>query len=722
MAETATNFEKMTPREIGGRFSQFFGKLGYNSRPEGHPITATKDSRQLAFVNCTLAPYIPEIEINKDNPSYKIHEAVVQKAVRLNSLDNDQLIANPQWMTSFDMAGAVTSTASMSDVTKQVNTFLSKEIGVDADKLHYIVNKRDINNHQGLIDAGVPVSHIHFQEENNKILVDWDYGVPGLAGTGITVCYVTDNAQLSNPDALADRQFLNIITIKDYNDGKEIAPLSTPFIDMGFGLERLSSLLKEKTPFELPGRKEVKEAAVLAAKTIMGIDDITDRRILTLTDHIITAKTLLDEGIIPIQRELSHRGPLLKRLIKNAILQAYLLNIDPSFITENLSDHASTVGKEVSDFMANVDRVKTNITDMRLRWLVKEGKQKDALRPRFSSIEMIQQFQEYIKNRHNVPTEITMQLLRQIDREAFYLSGFHERYYFYPTLDEEEAIASNNASGIIQLLKDRDAVKVGDIGAGKGKHSIALAKEGFEVTALDFDPKSIKALENKLYRAGITSVKPIIADGFQLEKVIQPGSLDAALIFYTSVLASGEREEDLSTLEQIKQTLKPGGVFMWNVTNLNGVKPVWMPGDADYYINDRNETILYTEKRDLNKGRINARSVAYRIAKPTNFAGTLNEKQLMELEQYRFTVVESESERRVIYKDKVADDELKTAQIVTSEEGLLSVKPYKQDEILNILTRMGFTHVEFHKQLSSEGFSQVSDGTEFNIVVTAINK
>ena len=94
----------------------------------------------------------------------------------------------------------------------------------------------------------------------------------------------------------------------------------------------------------------------------------------------------------------------------------------------------------------------------------------------------------------------------------------------------------------------------------------------------------------------------------------------------------------------------------------------------------------------------------------------------MELEQYRFTVVESESERRVIYKDKVADDELKTAQIVTSEEGLLSVKPYKQDEILNILTRMGFTHVEFHKQLSSEGFSQVSDGTEFNIVVTAINK
>lgn len=723
MAEHAKKFENLSKRQLSDVFTNTFRKLGYNTHPNGHPITSTVNPSALSFVNCSMAPYIGELEQNKDTMGFTIHEASVQPSVRLNSLGEDNLLVSPHWMTSFEMAGAITSTTPINDVTKQVAGFLTKEVGIEVEKLHYIAKPGDRASHSALLEAGVNPDKIHFQKENTQIFVDWNYGIPGLAGTGITICYVPDESKLANGTPNPDSQFLNIITVDKYDDGKKVSEIANPFIDMGFGVDRLVSLLKECTPFELEGRKEILDSAISAAKTKYGVDSETDKRLLTLTDHIFTTKLLLDQGIRPTRRDSTKRGYLLRKMIRNALLQANMLQIDPHFIEEQLSGYTTEIRPEIDEFIKRVATVEEHIGDIRLSWLQSKDEQRGSSRPRFSNKESIKQFQAYVEEKYSVPSEITLKYLRKIDREVFYLSGFHERYYPYPTIGEEEAIADTNVTGIAQMLKEHNVENVVDFGCGKGRHSIALAKRKFKVTALDFDPASINAFKQKISHAGIENITPIEGDGFHLDKYIEPESQDAALIFYTSVLASGERSEDLATLKQMKGTLKKDGVFMWSVTNLDGVKKFWMPGDALPYKNNDGEAIVYAEKRELTQnGRILAHPVAYRVDNSTGFGGELSVAQDDELNKYRFVVIESDNARYIVYKDGTDHDFVKSAQIITSEEGLLSIQPYTQGEVKKTLTELGFDDIQFHKGIKPDTFNSPSDGDEFDIVVTAINK
>lgn len=725
MAEVK-KYETLSPENVKKSFLTDFSRLGYEVHPNGFSVTNTVNPRTLTFVNSSIAPFIPTLENNRNDSTFVIHDATVQPSIRLNSLDKNGLLLNPQWMTSFDMAGIISTEVSVAQVADHLIKYLTYDVGMEQERLHFAVNSNDQANLAGLLEAGIPLEKIHFLTENtqnDEIMVNWSYGVPGFVGHGITFFYVTNESQIINNMPHPDRQFLNIIPMTEYNNGEKLDPLEKPIIDVGFGIERLLSLLRGCTPFELEGRSELKASLVREAKSIFGVDQETDRRMLTLLDQIYTSKLLLEQGIRPLRKDVTNRGPLLRKLIRNAILQASLLNINPDFLIQQYPDGDDEIIRtEVNLFRERVDRVESHLADIRESWLITAGGQKDAIRTRFSSKEMIDQFLQYVKVRFNVSSEITFRLLKRIDKEAFYLSGFHERFYPYPTDIEEAISAEDNIHGIADLLKQDNLKDVLDLGAGTGKHSIALANQDFKVKALDFDPASIALLNEKVRDTGSTTITPILADGFHLAEVVGPESQDAVLIFYTSVLATGERMEDELTIRQIQEVLKPNGIFMWSVTNLAGVKGDWMPGDANLYRNNHGETVIYTEKReDLgpNRDRIIAHATGHIVTEPQNNSLKLAGEQLQELETYRFTLVETESERFIVYKDGEDNDAIKMAQIVSSDEGLLSIKPYTQSEVKSVLENTGFDQIEFHKGIKTDTFPEPSDGTEFDIVVTA---
>ncbi len=721
--ERNTAYDTLTVGDVGGSFSHYFESLGYSTHPNGHPITDTINPDALVFVNSSMAPYIGELE-EKRNQQFTIHEATVQPSVRLNSLNAQHLIANPNWMTSFTMAGVITSETSFTDMTKQVQTFLTKSVGVDQSKLHYVVSPHHTENLQALKDAGIPDDHIHFQEKNTAILVTWDYGTPGLVGNGITICYIKDaDSEIIDGVPHPDTQFLNIIDVNSYSNGQEMSRIQTPFLDVGFGVERLVSLLQEQTPFDTGERLAIRDSIVREAKTVFGADELTDQRIITLTDHLITTQLLLDQGIQPVRRDATKRGYMLRNLIKNAITQADLLRMDPRSISARFQKYPA-VSELVEQHIQRVEKVTHHIQDIRETWLKTKAGQKEAKRTRFSSPEMILDFLSYVEKTYNVPSEIAHRILLKIDREAFYLSGFHERYYYYPftTLEQEEKTGRENTAAIGALLKERGAKNITDYGSGKGRHSIALARQGFEVQALDFDPKSMRMLEAKLKDEGITTVTTHLTDGFKFSEVVEPESQDAVLIFYTSVLASGDREEDVAALTQIRDSLKDSGTFMWSVTNLDAIRSeeVWMPGDANLYINTYGERVIHTEVREpleANNNRINAHSAGYKVEEPVAFTGDLGKREAEELETYRFTCIETNEARYIVYKDWKDNNALKIARIISYEEALLSIKPYTQSEITQLLTDVGFTDIMFRKGIKN--FEEPSNGMEFDIVVTA---
>jgi|GEM_PF-5097365 len=704
-------------------FISYFGGLGYEMRPNGYPITETVDINTLTFVNCSMAPKISLLEAQRNNPDFTIHEASIQSSIRLNSLGEDNLLQNPNWLTSFAMAGVITNKSTFAEMTQQTMTYLTDTVKLQPEFIHFVVNPNDKENLTGLLTAHIPEDHIHYQENNTGILVSWDYGIPGFEGKGITICYVTDNTQIVQGVPKSDSQFWNIITIDTFNNNGKKERLNHPFLDVGFGVERLASLTQECTPFDLAERQSIRDAIVKAGKTKLHEDPLIDKRILTLTDHIYTTRLLFDQGIHPTRRDATKRGHLHRNLIRNAILQSTLLHIDPNIISAYIPSHREEISREIFNFQQKTGILEQHLQDIRETWLRTRTNQINKKRPRFSNTEMSNGFKSYVKDRYGVPFEITDMLLKKYDRESFYLSGFHERYYPYPTEDVEQQVAEENVFGISAFLQMLQAKTIIDMGSGKGRHSIALAKNGFTVTALDFDAKSIKRLKEKIAGTSIENVViPITSDGFHMGEVIQKESKDAVVIFYTSVLAYGEREEDRQTLEQIYTSLKPDGTFLWSVTNLDGIRKYWRAGDAQFYINNAQEKIVYTEKRDdINKtnGRINAHVTAYRVGTPTKYTGTIDDAHKHVFDTYRFCVIESADRRDIIFIDDANDEQLTIAQIISWEEALLSIKPYTQNEMYSMLNEIGFSDIEFRKGIKKDTFNQPSDGEEFDAVVIA---
>lgn len=92
-----------------------------------------------------------------------------------------------------------------------------------------------------------------------------------------------------------------------------------------------------------------------------------------------------------------------------------------------------------------------------------------------------------------------------------------------------------------------------DLGAGVGRHALALAGAGFAVTALDAAPDGLAAIDAA--DKGVTTVQGAM-DALPFEN----GTFDHVLSW--NVIYHGNEDVLLRTLAEIRRVLKPGGTFM----------------------------------------------------------------------------------------------------------------------------------------------------------------
>ncbi len=101
-------------------------------------------------------------------------------------------------------------------------------------------------------------------------------------------------------------------------------------------------------------------------------------------------------------------------------------------------------------------------------------------------------------------------------------------------------------------------LKVLDAGCGPGRLTLPVARavgpEG-EVVALDLQPGMIRRLEQRLARAGISNVRPLLADLTQ--PPLPANGFDRALL----VTVLGEIPDREAALRAIFDALKPGGIL-----------------------------------------------------------------------------------------------------------------------------------------------------------------
>jgi SAM-dependent methyltransferase len=97
-----------------------------------------------------------------------------------------------------------------------------------------------------------------------------------------------------------------------------------------------------------------------------------------------------------------------------------------------------------------------------------------------------------------------------------------------------------------------------DVACGWGRHSIALAREGFRVTGLDLS-ETLLARARKRAAAANVEVELVRGD---MREIPWRGRFDAVLSLYSSLGYFLSDDEDLRVLRGAREALRPDGVFV----------------------------------------------------------------------------------------------------------------------------------------------------------------
>lgn len=97
-----------------------------------------------------------------------------------------------------------------------------------------------------------------------------------------------------------------------------------------------------------------------------------------------------------------------------------------------------------------------------------------------------------------------------------------------------------------------------DLCCGPGRHSIALAKRGIDVTAVDTTAYYLEMA----WKAAETDRLKIEWVREDMRRFVRPESYDLALIMFTSIGFFESEQDDLKVLKNVYDSLKPGGTFL----------------------------------------------------------------------------------------------------------------------------------------------------------------
>jgi SAM-dependent methyltransferase len=143
------------------------------------------------------------------------------------------------------------------------------------------------------------------------------------------------------------------------------------------------------------------------------------------------------------------------------------------------------------------------------------------------------------------------------------------RTWFGPVyLDLYDPVLQDRTPGevdaIERLLEIRPPLRILDLACGQGRHSIDLARRGYQVTGLDHSRYLLEVAAQRAAAAGVT-VRWV--EGDMRQPVPVPGDYDVAVNLFTSFGYFADDADDLMVLRAVAGVLRPGGRFLLEVLN-----------------------------------------------------------------------------------------------------------------------------------------------------------
>ena len=154
---------------------------------------------------------------------------------------------------------------------------------------------------------------------------------------------------------------------------------------------------------------------------------------------------------------------------------------------------------------------------------------------------------------------------------AWYENFFDEwylKYWIQPITAERTA---READAIIRFLGLTPESKVLDLCCGQGRHSLELARRGYDVVGLDLSETLLEASRGAAEREGL-EVSFVNGD---MRAIPEGDKFDGIFNFYTAFGYFERDEDNQAVLDAVGGALKPGGRFLLDYPCLEGRMAQW---------------------------------------------------------------------------------------------------------------------------------------------------
>ncbi len=160
--------------------------------------------------------------------------------------------------------------------------------------------------------------------------------------------------------------------------------------------------------------------------------------------------------------------------------------------------------------------------------------------------------------------------------EWFESTDFWVDLYPYMFKPETFERAGEEVRLILELI-GVDTPRVLDLCCGPGRHAVAMAQAGHEVTGVDLTPFLLERARERAAEAGV-DIEWIQAD---MREFVRPGAFELCINMFTAFGYFDDKDEDLLVLENIHASLAPGGVLLMDVVGKERLARIFSPTTSE---------------------------------------------------------------------------------------------------------------------------------------------
>ncbi|WP_417664876.1 alanine--tRNA ligase [Pseudidiomarina sp.] len=333
---------QMTSAEIREAFLAFFAEKGHQRVPSASLIPGNDPT--LLFTNAGMVPF-KDVFLGDEQRDYS-RATSSQRCLRAGGKHNDleNVGYTARHHTFFEMLGNF----SFGDYFKREAIqyaweYLTDVLKLPKEKLWVTVFTEDDEAYDiWAKEIGVPTDRISRIGAKDNF---WAMGDTGPCGPCSEIFYDHGEEIWGGPPGTPEEdgdRYIEIwnLVFMQYNrqaDGT-LLPLPKPSVDTGMGLERIAAVLQHvHSNYEI----DLFQALIKSAASIIGTDDLDNKSLRVIADHIRSCSFLIADGVQPSNEG---RGYVLRRIIRRAVRHGSMLGARGTFFHKLVASLVEQMG------------------------------------------------------------------------------------------------------------------------------------------------------------------------------------------------------------------------------------------------------------------------------------------------------------------------------------------------------------------------------------------